>query len=178
MRVVTGTAGLLLALAACGQAADQGGQAASAPGSTSGSSTPTLVDPPSVSVPVPPITKPPPQPPGPPATNVPADATLLPKSQVDTSGLPSWYTERNVWSVNGGRTLVVPGMGRDACTGVQARVVEQNADLVRIEISPMDVPQGGSPDGPGFCAQVVTPRMVTVDLKVPLGNRKVVLIGS
>jgi hypothetical protein len=178
MRVFVGTAGLLLALAACGQAADQGGQAASAPGSTSGSPSPTIVEPPSVSVPAPPITELPPPLPGPTGTKVPEGATLLPKSQVDTSGLPSYYTERNVWSLNGGRSLVVPGMGRDACTGVQARVVEQNADLVRIEISPMDVPQGGQPDGGGFCAQVVTPRMVTVDLKVPLGNRKVVLIGS
>lgn len=180
MRVFVGTAGLLLTLTACGQAANSGGQAASAPGSASASPSPTatVVEPPSVGLPVPPVTAKPPPPPAGTGTNVPQGATLLPKTQVDTAGLPSWYTERNVWSVNGGRSLIVPGMGRDACTGVDARVVEQNAELVRIEIAPMDVPQGGQPDGGGFCAQVVTPRMVTVDLKVPLGNRRVVLIGS
>jgi hypothetical protein len=176
MRVIAGTAGLLLALTACGQAANQaataGGGSSSASPTESSSGSPPIVEPPSVTLPTVPG-KPPPE------TNVPQGATLLPKSQVDTSGLPSWYTERNVWSVNGGRSLVVPGMGRDACTGVQAKVVEQNAELVRIEISPMDVPQNGQPEGgPTMCAQVVTPRMVTVDLKVPLGSRKVVLIGS
>jgi hypothetical protein len=94
---------------------------------------------------------------------------------VDTSGLPNYYTERKVWTLNGGRTLQLSAMARDACVGVTAMVVEQNDKLVHVVIKPMDVPQGGNPDGPSVCAQVLTPRIVTVDLKAPLGNRMVVV---
>jgi hypothetical protein len=113
-----------------------------------------------------------------PAPTVPPGATLVPASQVDSSGLPSYYKNRNVYSLNGGRTLLVSAMGQNACTGVQGLVTEQSGTVVRITIAPTDVPQGGSPDEPGMCAQVITPRLISVDLKAPLGNRKVYLSGG
>jgi hypothetical protein len=82
------------------------------------------------------------------------------------------------WSINGGRTVAVSAEAPTPCTPLVAKVVEQNAELVKIAISAGDVPQGGSPDGPGICAQVISPRVLTVDLKVPLGDRKVVVTES
>lgn len=177
-RVIAGAA-LLLALTACGQA-----EPAASPGSgdrttvieispSEPSLGPTVTLPDPSKAPAPPIDVAPPAEP-----TVPTGATLLPTSQVDASGLPTYYADRNVWSVNDGRTLMLSAMARTACAGVQARVVEQSENTVRINISPMDTPQGGPADGtggPGMCAQVLTPKTLTVDLKVPLGKRKVVL---
>ncbi len=161
--VVTGALLLSIVLGACGQAADQGSPAAQ-PGPTS------------PGTPASPSTPPSPGPSTPGSTPTPTGSqpqgAPLPSSQVDTSALPSYYRERKVWTINGGRTLQLSAMARDACAGVTAKVVEQNQTEVRVVISPMDVPQGGNPDGP-ICAQVLTPRIVTVDLKVPLGDRKV-----
>lgn len=169
--VIAGMTALLLGAGACGQAADQGAPASQP--------TPTSVSPgpPSVSAPQRPSSKPiPPEAGAPPtATTPPEGAVLLPKSQVDTSALPEYYAERNVWSVNDGRTLALNAMAPNPCTGVTARLVEENDRMVRITIAPMDVPQGGPPDGPGVCAQVVTPRVLTVDLAAPIGDRKVVV---
>jgi hypothetical protein len=167
MRVTVGTAMLLLALAACGQAADQGagsgpppaGSNTSSPaGSDSGSVLSPTINPPPAG------TEPAPQ-----------GGTALPKAQVDTSALPTHYLERTVWSLNGGRTLVLYGMARTGCSGVSGRVVEQNADSVRIVLSPMNTAQGGPADGGGICTQVITPRPVTVGLTDPIGNRKVIV---
>jgi hypothetical protein len=155
---------LMVVLSACGQAADQG----SAAGQPSPSSTSSGPPPPST-----PST--PGSTPAPPATGQPQGAGPLPGDQVDTSSLPSYYTERKVWILNEGRTLQLTAMARDACVGVTARVIEQNDKIVRVMISPMDVPQGGSADAPPICAQVITPRVVTVDLKAPLGTRKVIV---
>jgi hypothetical protein len=180
LRVVAGTTVLLFAVGACGQAANAPSAANQQPARTS--ATPTSPTPSQTGTEVPPMEPGPslPQVPVPvvPKTNLPPGATLLPKEQVDTSALPADDKERNVWSVNGGRTLALIVMARTACTGVQARVLEQNADLVRVDVGPMDVPQGGKPDGGQMCAQVITPQVVTVDLKVPLGNRKVVVTGG
>ena len=161
-RVITGAVLLLIALAGCGQA-NQAVPAGQPPPTT-----PTT-DPGSTGPSIPPPTSGQPQ--G--AAPVP-----VPDNRLDTSALPEYYKDRKVWTLNGGRTLQLSAMARDACTGVTARVIEQNQTEVRVAISPMDVPQGGSPDGPGMCAQVVTPRIVTVDLKVPLGDRKVVVTES
>jgi hypothetical protein len=161
--VVTGAIVLLLVLGGCGKAADQSSPAAGQPGPTS----PTTSQPTGSSTPG--------STPAPPTTQLPEQTGPLPSAQVDTSALPSYYKERKVWTINGGRTLQLSAMARDACAGVTAKVVEQNQTEVRVVISPMDMPQGGSPDGPPICAQVLTPRIVTVDLKVPLGNRKVIV---
>jgi hypothetical protein len=156
---------LLFALGGCGQAADQA-VPANQPAPTTPSSTapgdPSSPGPSGPSVP-------------PPTSGLPQGAVLVPSDRLDMSALPDYYRERKVWILNGGRTLQLSVMGRDACTGVTARVVEQNDKLVHVAVSPTDVPQGGSPDGPGMCAQVLTPRIVTVDLKAPLGDRKVVV---
>jgi hypothetical protein len=178
IRVLAGMAGVLFMIAACGQStgptvAPAGGPAAPSPTSASSSPSPSE-NPGDVPSQLPPKV-PPSVPLGVPTKIPPQGGTLLPKNQVDTSGLPSYYTLHDVWSLNGGRSLALYGMGRDSCTGVQAIVTEQSQNAVRIQISPMDVPQGGQPDGGGMCAQVITPRMVTVDLKVPLGNRTVFL---
>jgi hypothetical protein len=156
---------LLFALGACGQAADQ-----AVPANQPASTTPTSTAPGNPSSPGPSGPSMPP-----PASGLPQGAVLVPSDRLDTSGLPDYYRERKVWVLNDGRTLQLPAMARDACTGVGAMVVEQNDKLVHIAISPTDVPQGGSPDGPGMCAQVITPRIVTVELKAPLGDRKVVV---
>jgi hypothetical protein len=159
--VITGAL-LLFALGACGQAADQGAPA-NAPAPTTASSPPSS---PSSSTPAP-------------TSGLPQGALQVPSDRLDTSALPEYYRgSGKVWVLNDGRTLQLTAMARDACAGVQAKVIEQNDTVVRIELSPMDAPQGGSPDGPGMCAEVLTPRMVTVDLKAPLGNRRVIVSGG
>ena len=179
MRALRGTlmavavAGSLGALAGCGQA-DRGatGDVASNPAS----STTAPPSQPRVTEPLPPGSPPSssPLPVAPPlGSNVPPGATALPKEQVDTGALPPYYKNGPVWVSGGGHTLTFTAAAKDACTGLTARVVEQSTDAVRIEIGPTDVPQGGSPDAPSFCAQVITPRVLTVELKAPLGNRKV-----
>lgn len=105
-----------------------------------------------------------------PTSGVPQGAVLVPDERVDA---PSHYRERKVWVLNEGRTLQLTAMARDACTGVTAMVIEQNDKLVHVRISQLEVPQGGS--SPPVCAQVLTPKLVTVDLKVPLGNRQVII---
>jgi len=181
-RVIAGAA-LLLALAACGQSATTGatGEAptsATSPVPPSGGSV-TLE--PGLPSKIPPY--PTGVPPGGNPTAPPTDAVLLPASQVDTSGLPASYSDHNVYdiavySLNGGRSLRITASASDACTRLQARVADQTQDAVRVNISPMATPQGGPPEGTGgggMCAQVLTPQTFTVDLKVPLGPRKVVL---
>ena len=164
MRVTIGTGVLLLALAACGQVADQ--STGAQPGSTTGPAVSTPPSPTSTSLP--PLTAAPP-----PGSATPPGATLLPKDQVDTGALPSHYTERRVWAFDGGRSLQLFAMARTGCSGVTARVADQGPDAVHIVISPMNIPQGGPADGGGMCTQVITPRPVTVTLDAPLGNRKV-----
>jgi hypothetical protein len=179
IRVLAGMAGVLFVVAACGQASNlstvpAGGSSGPSPTSATSSPSPSE-NPGDVPSQLPPKVPPSVPLPGRPTMVPPEGGTLLPKNQVDTSGLPSYYTFKEVWSLNGGRSLTLYAMGRDSCTGVQAIVTEQSQNAVRIQISPMDVPQGGQPDGGGMCAQMITPRMVTVDLKVPLGNRTVYL---
>jgi hypothetical protein len=180
-RVIAGAA-LLLALAACGQRAEPAASGAAPAG------TATLPVPPSEGSTVVEPTEPkkPPYPTGVlPPTDHPAApvAELLPASQVDTSGMPASYADQNVYqvavySLNGGRTLQITTSASDACTRLQARVADQTQDAVKVNISPMATPQGGPADGTGgggMCAQVLTPQTFTVDLKVPLGSRKVIL---
>jgi hypothetical protein len=168
MRVFCVAVGLAMLLSACGQAANQ---ASSAKGPESVSSTPSTPpkdpEPPSnVAEPTPPQV-----PPGTPT--LPADAVSpVPREQVEAPTLP----DQKVIAVNGGRTLQFTAMARDACAGVQAIVADQNDRVVQIVVSPADTPQGGPPDQ--MCAQVLTPRMVTVDLKAPLGNRKIIITGG
>jgi hypothetical protein len=165
LRFATGAALLALTLAACGQAADQGSPAAGQPGPTS----PSTPAPPTAPVTSGSASTPPP------TSGLPQGAALVPDAQLDTSGLPEYYRERKVWITNEGRTLQVTAMARDACAGVTGRVIEQNDKVVHIRISPMDMPQGGGVDNPPICAQVLTPKIITVDLKAPLGTRKVIV---
>lgn len=171
--VITGAVLLMFALGACGQAADQVAPANQPAPATGGSAS----APPSVPPSSPGSSAPPPATGLPPGTGeLPPGAGEVPRDRLDTSALPSYYPDRGkVWVLNEGRTLQLMAVARNACAGVTAKVVEQNETLVHIVISPMDAPQGGTPDGPGMCAQVITPTSVTVDLKVPLGNRRVVV---
>jgi hypothetical protein len=185
-RVIAGAALLLLSLAACGEAA----QSVPPVGSLPPGAEPqiTLGAPPSSGGTVVEPTEPkkPPYPTGVPLpSGTPEVAQLLPASQVDTTGIPSSFNDHgvyqvNVYSRNGGRTLQITASASDACTRLQARVVDQTQDAVRINLGPVDVPQGGRPDEPGggMCAQVLTPQTFTVDLKVPLGNRTVFLAAA
>ena len=166
MRVFCAVVGLALLLSACGQAANQ---ASSAKGPESVSSTPnTPSEPPSnIAEPAPPVN------PLPGTPTLPADAvSQVPREQIEAPTLP----DQKVIAVNGGRTLQFTAMARDACAGVQAIVADQNDRVVQIVLSPADTPQGGPPDQ--MCAQVLTPRVVTVDLKAPLGKRKVIITGG
>jgi hypothetical protein len=185
-RVLLVTVGmsLVFALAACGQRAEPAASGQPPAG------TATLPAPPSEgSTEVTPTEpkKPPPYPTGvlpPPGDpTVLTGAVLLPASQVDASGMPASFSDHNVYeiqvySLNGGRTLQITASANDACTKLQARVADQTQDAVRVNISPLATPQGGPADGTGgggMCAQVLTPQTLTVDLKVPLGTRKVIL---
>jgi hypothetical protein len=158
LRIVAGAVILLGTIAACGSGEDAA--PANAPGQTSASPTET-----------PPTVAPSPGLPGPPATGLPPGATPLPKEKVDTGAVPSLPEPPQVAAGPDGRTLTLTVMARDACSGVEATVTEETAQAVKIEISPTLQPQGGQPDQ--VCAQVLTPRQVTVQLKEPLGNRKV-----
>ena len=155
---------MLAAVAGCGQ--DDPGRSSAAPTSNSvetssvtRSGVPSLgpsgLPPQATAVPVPP-----------------QGATPLPKEQVDTGGLPPYYEKKDVVIAPDGMSITVWGMARDSCSSVQG-TVEETAQEVRIVLSPMATPQGGSPDK--VCTQVLTPVPVTVQLKAPVGNRKVIV---
>lgn len=112
---------------------------------------------------------------GPNGPVVPSGVTELPASQIDASALPNYYEYGNrVWAFDSGFSLQFFASASTACTGVQARVVDQSQDTVKILVEPLDAPQGGRPDG-GPCAMVMTPQAVTVTLDMPVRDRKVVL---
>jgi hypothetical protein len=158
LRIVAGAVILLGTIAACGSGDDAA--PANAPGQTSVTPTET------------PSTVVPPTGPGaPPATGLPPGATPVPQEKVDTGAVPSLPEPPQVAAGPDGRTLTLTVMARDSCSGVEATVTEETADAVKIELTPMLTPQGGQPDQ--VCAQVLTPRQVTVQLREPLGNRKV-----
>jgi hypothetical protein len=169
-------------LAACGAqsqgASDAAGQATQ---TTSESAKPQ--EPPSdVAEPTPPAGKP--QNPssgeapvtiGPDGPVVPAGVTEVPAAQVDASALPTYVEYGNkIWQYDGGFSLQMFASASSSCTGAEARVVDQSSDSVKILVQPMDLPQGGRPDG-GVCAQVMTPVPITVTLDSPLQDRKIVL---
>lgn len=173
-------------LAACGNqapaASDQGRQS-SQTGQTATPTKPAPVPPSDVVEPTPPASGKPQNPSGgqPPVTIgpngpvVPAGVTEVPASQVDASALPSFVKYGNrVWAFDGGFALQFFASASSACTGVEARVVDQSPDSVKILVQPMDAPQGGRPDDQP-CAMVMTPQAVTVTLDTPLQDRKVVL---
>lgn len=150
---------MLGAIAACGQSndnatpANQGGSAPTSETRSTGPGTSSAQAPPITGTGAPP-----------------AGGTVLPKDQIDTGGLPDPGLQRDVAVGPDGRTLTLNVMARDACSGVEATVTEETADAVKILLTPMANPQGGQPDQ--MCAQVLTPRQVTVTLKEPLGKRK------
>lgn len=177
-------------LAGCGNPADQAPAAAgqdrqsSQPGTPTTSSTKTAPEPPSVVVePTPPANGKPQDPSGgqPPVTIGPDGPVLppgvseVPAARVDASALPSFVEYGNrVWVFNDGFSLQFFASASTACTGVEARVVDQSPDTVKIVVRPMDAPQGGRPDDQP-CAMVMTPQAVTVTLDQPLRDRTVVL---
>lgn len=180
-------------LAGCGGQADQTPAAAgqdsqsnqpSAPVTPTEPSKKPAPEPPSVVVePTPPANGKPQDPSGgqPPVTIgpngpvVPAGVSEVPASQVDASALPSFVEYGNrVWVFNDGFSLQFFASASTACTGVEARVVDQSPDTVKIVVRPMNTPQGGRPDDQP-CAMVMTPQAVTVTLDQPLRDRTVVL---
>ncbi|TDV40324.1 hypothetical protein [Actinophytocola oryzae] len=115
---------------------------------------------------------------GPNGPVVPPGVTEVPAKQVDAVALPNYFEYGNkVWSFEGGFSLQFFAAASSSCTGVEARVVDQSTDSVKILVQPMDSPQGGRPDG-GACAMVMTPMPVTVTLDTPLQDRKILLSGG
>jgi hypothetical protein len=185
MRAFVVAVGAVLALgvlAACGSQATPSGTA----GQTSRSEQSTKVPPdtPSeVAEPTPPAGEKPRDPAsgpapvtiGPDGPVVPEGVTEVPPSQVDASALPTFGEYGNkVWAYNSGFSLQFFASASSSCTGVQATVVDQSSDSVKIFVRPLDSPQGGRPDD-GACAMVMTPKPVTVTLDQPLRERKIVL---
>ncbi|HET9138042.1 hypothetical protein [Actinophytocola sp.] len=159
---VIGSAAVLLAVTACGQS-DRAGSPGTATSSTGMSATALPGSPVASAVPAPAPTVP----------SLPQGGTQLPKGQVDTGGLPPYYEKQEVVVAPDGMSVTVWGMARDSCSGVQGTVTEETDQVIRIVLSPMAAPQGGSPDK--VCAQVLTPVPVTVQLKAPVGNRTVIV---
>ncbi|OLF16898.1 hypothetical protein BU204_14455 [Actinophytocola xanthii] len=109
---------------------------------------------------------------------VPEGVRQVPSSQVDASAVPEYYDHRGeVWVYDGGYSLQMFAAASSGCGGVEARVVDQSAEAVRIVVRALPAPQGGSPDDP-VCTTVITPRPVTVALDAPLGERRVFLAGG
>jgi hypothetical protein len=185
MRAFVVAVGAVLALgvlAACGSQATSSGTA----GQTSSSEQSTTVPPDTPSdvvEPTPPAEDKPRDPSGGPAPVtigpdgpvIPEGVTEVPSSQVDASALPTFGEYGNkVWAYNSGFSLQFFASASSSCTGVQATVVDQSSDSVKIFVRPLDSPQGGRPDD-GACAMVMTPKPVTVTLDQPLRERKIVL---
>jgi hypothetical protein len=177
-------------LAACGNPDDQApaasdqGRQSSQTGQTATAPTKPAPEPPSTAVePTPPASGKPQDPSGgqapvtigPNGPVVPPGVTEVPASQVDASALPNYVEYGNrVWAFNGGFSLQFFASASTACAGLEARVVDQASDTVKILVQPMDMPQGGRPDDQP-CAMVMTPQVVTVTLDTPLQDRTVVL---
>lgn len=169
LRIVAGAAILLGTIAACGQSGDQAPAAGNQqpPGETSSSS--AAAPPSNAAEPIPPVSPPVSGPAAPPP-----GGTVVPKAQVDTSGMAGGSVPPpEVAVAPDGRVLTLTVMARDSCSGVEATVTEETDDAVKIMLTPMLGPQGGPPDQ--MCAQVLTPRQVTVQLKAPLGDRKLLI---
>jgi hypothetical protein len=176
------------ALAACGNQTPTASDAAGQTSQTSSSEQPskTAPEPPSdVAGATPPAGKPqnpssgePPVSLGPDGPVVPDGVTEVPAAQVDATAVPTYFEYGNkVWQYDGGFSLQMFASASTSCAGVEARVVDQSSDTVKILVQPLDQPQGGSPDG-GVCTQVMTPKAVTVTLDTPLQDRKIVLSGG
>ncbi|SDC46090.1 hypothetical protein SAMN05216174_102216 [Actinokineospora iranica] len=185
--LTAGAALAMLALAACGQGADEA--TSGALGSTSAGAAPVAAGPtgpeesstqprptepqqaePTESLPGKPLPSGPPVP-----TEAGPDYRPLPPAQVDAKALPDAYADRRVWVAPDGRSLHLFGVARDSCTLVEGRVIEESTTSVTVALNPMAQPQGG-PDGGQMCAQVLTQRPVSVPLAVELGARTVVLV--
>lgn len=174
----------VFALAACGQqpaASDGAGQTTQ----VQFSQTKTAPVPPSmIAEPTPPAgekprnpsTTEPPVTIGPNGPVVPAGVTEVPASQIDASAVVT-YSEygKKVWMFDGGFSLQLFGDATSSCADVEAVVVDQSADAVKIEVRSVVQPQGGRPDDDKMCASVMTPKPVTVRLDTPLQDRMIVL---
>lgn len=186
---VAGVAVALGVLAGCGQRAEPAAdsQNASTASSATGKpapDTPTLSEPPSTVVePTPPAGGKPQNPSGgePPVTVgpdgpvVPAGVTEVPAAQIDATAVPKYddYSHR-VWAFDNGLSLQMFAMASSSCTDVEAVLVDQSPDAIKVMLRPMDGPQGGRPDDQ-MCATVLTPRPVVVALDTPLKDRKIYL---
>jgi hypothetical protein len=174
MRALLLAAIVTVGLAGCGQ--DETPAREQAGGTTSTTTTPPKSEPPATKPP----TKPsPPQtsgPSGPSGGDVPVGATQVPAARVDADGLPSYYAHRGeVWVFDHGRSLRMFAMASSGCTDAEAVLSAQSASEVRVTLRALPQPPGarpGRPDG-GVCAEVLTPRPVTVTLAEPLGDRTV-----
>lgn len=188
--LTTATAALTLCvLAGCGDASTPAASDQNSTTTTSSSAAPPSKTPPAtptpsdVATPVPPAGKPQNPTSGEPLLKieggevvVPPGVTELPASQVDASAVPRYEDEfsRKAWLHEDGFTVEVIGYASSGCTGVEARVVDQTPDAVKIILSPLDQPPGGKPDD-SMCSTVMTPRPVAVTLDQPLADRKVML---
>lgn len=186
--IAAAAAATFVGLAGCGQSEEP---AAGQPPERTSESSPPPSDPLSVT-PTPPDTKVPdqpsqPSPPGDPTKApqeppvslsptgpvVPPGVTQVPSSQVDASAVPEYYDHRGlVFAYNGGRSLQAFAMASSGCGGAEAWLTSETPTEVRIELRPLDQPQGGAPDD-RMCTSVLTPRPVTVALDAPLGDRTV-----
>jgi len=106
---------------------------------------------------------------------VPEEATEVPAAQVDAKALPTNVEYGNtVWQYNDGFSLQILTEAKDGCTSMEAMVVDQSPDAVKIVVRAMDEPQGGRPDDE-ICTMAIRPVSVTVTLDQPLRDRQVLL---
>jgi hypothetical protein len=173
----------VFALAGCGEqpaASDGAGQSTE----VQFSQTKTAPVPPSViAEPTPPVSGKPQNPTvgeppvtiGPNGPVVPDGVTEVPASQIDASAVVTYsdYGKR-VWMFDGGFSLQLFGDATSSCGDVEARVIDQASDTVKIEVRAAAQPQGGGPDDK-MCASVMTPKPVVVRLDTPLQDRVILL---
>jgi hypothetical protein len=169
----------LVGLAGCGQDVDPAQGQPPLSTSSTPAEAPSVTPPPTKSpeLPVDPTKAPaPPSAPvsiSPTGPVVPPGVTQVPATQVDVSAVPDYYDHRGlVFAYDEGRSLQAFAMASSGCAEAEARLTEQTATDVRIELRALAQAQGGSPDSK-MCTTVLTPRPVTVTLDAPLGDRTV-----
>ena len=171
----------VLTLAACGAqppaASDNTGQSSQASQTKTAPEPPSVIAEPTPSAGKPrdPSTSEPPVTIGPNGPVVPDGVSEVPAAQIDASALPTYYEYGNkVWMFDGGFSLQLFAEASSSCADVEATVVDQSSDSVKIMVRSLNRPQGGQPDD-SMCASVMTPKPVMVRLDTPLQDRRVLL---
>lgn len=146
------------------------------------SESPSVTSPPDPSAPDPSAPKPPGDVPSvsvsPSGVVVPPGVTQVPAAQIDAGALPVYYEHRGeVWVSEDGRTLQMFAAASSGCSEAEAVVLDQSPADIKITLRPLPSPPGGRPDD-GVCTAVITPKLVSVGLDEPLGDRKILLASG